>query len=128
MAREHISPTLEIKGVTHIISDSEMDQIHNILVGDEPVTEKDGCITFSANFGNGIEMDVNIVLVRDDDFKGNSYIDSILYENGQEITSWAEAELLDDEDFVFVHEDVTYVFTIMRASSYDELMHEKTYH
>lgn len=128
MAREHIAPKLEIKGVTQIISDEEMDQIHRILVGDESVTEKDGCITFTANFGNGIEMDVKIVLVRDDEFKGNSYIDSVLYDNGQEVASWAEAELLEDDDFVFVYEDITYVFSIMRGSTYDDMMGEKTYH
>jgi hypothetical protein len=128
MACEHITPKLEIKGVTQIVSDEEMDQIYRILVGDESVTEKDGSITFTANYGNGIEMDVKIVLVRDDDFKGNSYIDSVLYEDGQEVASWADAELLEDDDFVFVHNDITYIFSIMRAATYDDMMGEKTYH
>ena len=129
MAREFIKPAVKIMGATHVISDEEFNQIQDILDGETPITEKDGCITFTANFGHGIDIDVNIVLVRDDDCTGNSYIEAIMYEDGIEVVNQIDPmERLDDDDFVLVHDDTTYIFSIMRGSTYDEIMREKEYH
>jgi len=129
MAREIITPAVKIMGATHVISDEQFDQIQDILDGNTPVTEKSGSITFRAAFGNSIEIDINVVLVRDDDCTGNSYIEAIMYEDNIEVVNQFDpVERLGDEDFVFVHDDTTYIFTIMRGSTYDELMYEKSLH
>ena len=129
MAREHITPAVKIMGATHVIRDEQFNQIQDILDGNTPVTEKDGCITFRADFGNNIEADINIILVRDDDCTGNSYIEAVLYDGHHEVDRREDpVERLDDGDFVFVYEDTTYIFSIMRGSTYDEIMWEKEYH
>lgn len=122
-----VKPALEIKGVTHVIHDDELNEVQAILDGDTPVYLA-GNITFTANFDNDFTIDVNVILVQDDDCSGNSYIEATLYHGHHEIeTETDPMERLDDEDFVFVYNDVTYIFTIMRASTYDEIMREKSY-
>lgn len=70
---------------------------------------------FTATFGDGIEMDVNVVFVPDDEEgRGSSYVEAILYINSHELSSGDISESLVGIEFTYGYDDTEYTFIILK--------------
>jgi len=94
--------------------------VHPDVIGDltdilNGITEnkQDSIIhSFTADFGDGYEMDINVVGIPDNNRRGNSYVDTILYKDGHEI------EVIDVNDEILVeniiiHDEICYTFNLI---------------
>lgn len=103
---------IEHKHITQYVSGDIISQLDDILSGKSPMDSDEQLMRFNAAFGDGIEIDLNIVGVRDDQWsKGNSYVDSILFHDGCE-ADCKIGESLNGVDFEFEYNDSIYILTI----------------
>jgi hypothetical protein len=127
MIPDYIEPRLSILGSTQVISDEQFDDIQGVLDGNIPVYSAGRC-SFVADFANKMRIYLDVVLVPDDDCTGNSYIETSFYDDERELVRHVDPiERLDDDDIVIVHDNITYILTILRGSTYDEIMRKKSY-
>jgi len=93
--------------------------MQQLIDGDIP-NDQDGIIhTFSATFGDGIEIDVKIVGVPDDDaiphvptnLFGNSYVDAVLFRDGEQVDQWSYHDEIESE-FHFYYNDTDYTLIL----------------
>lgn len=97
----------------------KIDDLEAILYGGKECHHR-GQERFSASFDNGVEMDVTVVFVPDEeDDRALSYVDSVLYVNGNEVSCGDISESLENIEFMHEYDGVQYVFIIKKLVNDD---------
>lgn len=100
-----------------IISKEEMERLRRYLEH-EPASEKeclseDETVTYTADFGNGMEMDVKVCGVQYIEGGNNTaWSEAVLFENGSEVCCTEPDEALEGE-WRLIYEGTEYVADVM---------------